>query len=260
LEKTLFDQKLEDAPWTLPQTLIGFFLSLIPRVVFTLGLSLLSGGSVPTTGAIAPSVDLANALILFILNGLVEVTFLIGPIYMARRVLLEMKIVPHPRTVLEVLSFRRFKASTALPLVVFSFLAIFAINWLYQLLIVSLHLKLQTNDQTVLQLGRVAPISMYSLLFLAVFVAPFCEEVLFRGFLFAGFLRAMPLGLAVVLSAFIFAAAHGDLASFPVLFCIGVLLAFLRWRTGSLWPGILLHLLNNAWSAISIILVLHGVG
>jgi membrane protease YdiL (CAAX protease family) len=69
----------------------------------------------------------------------------------------------------------------------------------------------------------------------------------------------MPLALAVILSAFIFAAVHNDLPSFPVLFCIGILLALLRWRTRSLWPGILLHLLNNAWSAISILLILRGV-
>ncbi len=256
----MLDQKLEEVPWTLRQTFIGFFLSLIPRVVFTFGLMLLGASSVAARTPLAPGVDLTNAIILFLLNGLVEVTFLIGPVYMARRVLRELKIVPRLRTILQVLSFRGFKASTALPLVLFCFLAIIGINWLYQLIIVAMHLKLQTNDQTVLQLGKVAPISMYSLLFLAVFVAPFCEEVLFRGFLFAGFLRAMPLSLAVVLSAFIFAAAHGDVASFPVLFCIGVLLALLRWHTGSLWPGILLHLLNNAWSAISIILVLHGAG
>lgn len=256
----MLDQKLEDAPWTLQQTFIGFFLSLIPRVVFALGLTLLNGSSVASTGPLAPGVDITNAIVLFVLNGLVEATFLIGPIYIARRVLLDLKIVPRLRAVLQMLSFRGFKASTALPLVLFCFLAIFGINWLYQFIIVAAHLKLQTNDQVILQLGKVAPISMYSLLFLAVFVAPFCEEVLFRGFLFAGFQRAMPLALAVVLSAFIFAAAHGDIASFPVLFCIGVLLALLRWHTRSLWPGILLHLLNNAWSAISILLVLHGVG
>ena len=256
----MLDQKREEAPWTLQQTIIGLLLSLIPRVVFTLGLSLLGGASVAATGSLAPGVDLTNAIILLFINGLVEATFLIGPFYMVRRVLREISIVPRLRAILQMLGFRSFKARTALPLVLFSFLAIFAINWLYQLLIVTLHLKLQTNDQAVLQLGRAAPISMYCLLFLAVFVAPFCEEVLFRGFLFVGLLRAMPLGWAMVLSAFIFAAVHNDAASFPVLFCIGILLAYLRQRTNSLWPGILLHTLNNAWSAVTIILVLHGVG
>ncbi len=255
----MLKQKLEEAPWTLQQTFLGFLISLIPRIVFSVLLTL-PGGSATPTSPLAPGVDLTNAIILFVLNGLVQATFLIGPVYIARRVLRELDIIPRLRAVLQVLSFRGFRASTALPLVLLCFLAIFGINWLYQLIIDTAHLKLQTNDQIVLQLGKVAPMIMYSLLLLAVFVAPVCEEVLFRGFMFAGFMRYMPLGWAIFLSALIFAAVHADPASFPVLLCIGILLAFLRWHTRSIWPGILLHLLNNGWSAISIILVLHRIG
>lgn len=256
----MLDQKREEAPWTLSQTIIGLVLSLVPRVLISLGLASLSGsGNATTTRPLSSGVDLTNALVLFVLNAIVQATFLIGPIFIARYVLQHLHIVPRVRSILRVLSFRTFKASSALPLVLVCFLAIFSINLLYQLLLTALHLKLQTNDQAILQLGKIAPFTVYGLLLLAVFVAPVCEEVLFRGFLFAGFLRGMPLAWAVILSAFIFAAAHNDPASFPVLFCIGLLLALLRWRTRSLWPGILLHLLNNAWSAVSIILLLHGV-
>jgi uncharacterized protein len=259
-EHILLDQKREEVPWTLPQTIIGLILSLVPRVLISLALASLGGSSSPaSTHPLPLSADLTNAIVLFVLNAIVQATFLIGPFYIARYVLLHLDIVPRIRTILDTLSFRSFKASTALPLVLACFIAIFSINLLYQLILNALHLKLQTNDQTILQLGKVAPFTMYGLLLLAVFIAPICEEVLFRGFLFAGFMRAMPLPLAAILSAFIFAAAHNDLPSFPVLFCIGLLLAFLRWRTRSLWPGILLHLLNNAWSAVSILLVLHGV-
>jgi uncharacterized protein len=255
----LLDQKREEVPWTLQQTIIGLVLSLVPRVLISLGLASLSGsGNTTPTHPLSPGVDLTNALILFVLNAIVQATFLIGPIFIARYVLQRLHVAAHMRAILRALSFRSFKASSALPLVLASLLVIFAINLLYQLILTALHLKLQTNDQTILQLGKVEPFTMYGLLLLAVFVAPVCEEVLFRGFLFAGFLRDMPLAWAVVFSSFIFAAAHNDLPSFPVLFCIGILLALLRWRTRSLWPGILLHLLNNAWSAISIILLLHG--
>ena len=74
-----------------------------------------------------------------------------------------------------------------------------------------------------------------------------------------GLRQAMPLGWAIVLSAFFFAVAHGDPGSFAVLFIIGLALAFLRWRTNSLWPGILLHLVNNGIGALAIILVMQGV-
>jgi membrane protease YdiL (CAAX protease family) len=259
-EHILLDQKREEAPWTLPQTILGLILSLVPRVLISLALAALGGSSKPaSTHPLTMNADLTNAVILFVLNAIVQATFLIGPFYIARYVLLHSNMVPRVRSILSLLSFRSFKASTALPLVLACFIAIFSINVLYQLLLTALHLKVQTNDQTILQLGRVAPFTMYGLLILAVFIAPLCEEVLFRGFLFAGLMRGMPAPFAAILSAFIFAAAHNDPASFPVLFCIGLLLAFLRWRTRSLWPGILLHLLNNAWSAVSLLLVLHGV-
>lgn len=243
---------LTNNPWTRSFT--------CSKILISAGLAALSGsGNTTTTHPLSPAVDLTNAIILFVLNAIVQATFLIGPFFVARYVLQRLNSAPHIRAILQVLSFRSFNARRALPLVFVCFLTIFAINLLYQSLLSTLHLNVQTNDQTILQLGKIAPFTMYALLLLAVFVAPLCEEVLFRGFLFTGFQRSMPLAWAVVLSALIFAAAHNDLPSFPVLFCIGLLLALLRWRTRSLWPGILLHLLNNAWSALSIILVLHGV-
>ena len=256
--KLLLDQKREDVPWTLSQTIVGLVLSLVPRVLISVGLASL-GGNTTTMHPLSPAVDLTNAIVLFVLNALVQATFLIGPFAVARYTLQRLNIRPRARDILQVLGFRSFNARKALPLVFICFLAIFGINALYQLILNALHLKLQTNDQLILQLGKVAPFTVYGLLLLAVVVAPLCEEVLFRGFLFAGFKGSMPLALAVILSAFIFAAVHNDLPSFPVLFCIGILLALLRWRTRSLWPGILLHLLNNAWSAISILLILRGV-
>jgi len=255
----LIDQKREEVPWTLPQTVIGLVLSLVPRILISVGLASLSGsGNTTQTRPLSSGADLTNAILLFVLNAIVQATFLIGPFFIARQVLQRLNIAPRIRAILQVLSFRSFKAGQALPLVFVCFLAIFSINLLYQFILNAIHLKLQTNDQTILQLGKVAPLTMYGLLLLAVLVAPVCEEVLFRGFVFSGFLHSMPLAWAVILSALIFAMAHNDPASFPVLFCIGILLALLRWRTRSLWPGILLHLLNNAWSAISIILILHG--
>ena len=43
-----------------------------------------------------------------------------------------------------------------------------------------------------------------------------------------------------------FAAAHGLVDGFPALFLFGAAVAFLRLRTGSLYPGMLLHGTFNA--------------
>lgn len=75
--------------------------------------------------------------------------------------------------------------------------------------------------------------------------APLVEELLFRG---AGFSLLRPLGAlpAVLIIGLAFAATHGLLEAFPILFAFGAGLAWLRERTGSVYPGMVLHAVFNA--------------
>ncbi|HEY6407425.1 MAG TPA: CPBP family intramembrane glutamic endopeptidase, partial [Ktedonobacteraceae bacterium] len=157
------------------------------------------------------------------------------------------------------LGFRKFNVVRSLLLVVLSLIVILAVDNLYQYIITVLHLNLQTNDQILLQRSKIAPISTYATLLAAVFVAPFCEEIFFRGFAFPGLRKAMPVAWAIALSSLLFAIAHADPGSFAVLFIIGLALAFLRWHTQSLWPCIFLHLINNSLGALLIILTMQGI-
>ena len=83
-------------------------------------------------------------------------------------------------------------------------------------------------------------------LFLAAVVAPIAEETFFRGFLFAGLRKNYPFWIAAAGSASIFAAGHMVPGAILPLFVLGFLFAWLRERTGSLWPSIAMHMLNNA--------------
>jgi membrane protease YdiL (CAAX protease family) len=78
-----------------------------------------------------------------------------------------------------------------------------------------------------------------------VLAAPLVEELTFRGL---GFYVLMPLGsvLAVAGTAVAFAADHGLVEGFPALFLFGVGVATVRLRTGSIYPGMLLHACFNA--------------
>ncbi len=92
--------------------------------------------------------------------------------------------------------------------------------------------------------------------FLAVFavgaiLAPIVEEVVFRGFLFAGLRKYLNLRIAVLASGALFGALHFQLYAFPVLFLLGVLLALLYYRTGSLWMPILMHFCINAVAIVA---------
>lgn len=86
--------------------------------------------------------------------------------------------------------------------------------------------------------------------FLIIAIAPVTEEIFFRGFIFAGVRRAAPFAIASLLSAAIWGLFHytgpGSLGVVVQLAVFGIALAWLYERTGSLWPAIAVHALNNA--------------
>jgi membrane protease YdiL (CAAX protease family) len=76
--------------------------------------------------------------------------------------------------------------------------------------------------------------------------APFCEEVFFRGFAYAGLRRSFGLPIGVLSSAALFAAFHLDLTTLVPISAFGIVLAWVYIQSGSIWPPMLAHALNNA--------------
>ena len=79
----------------------------------------------------------------------------------------------------------------------------------------------------------------------AVIAAPLCEEVVFRGYLYAVAKRFAGRRTAAVCSALLFSAAHGSLPALLPLFIFGLLLVEIYERTGSLWTPIAGHFFFN---------------
>lgn len=88
-------------------------------------------------------------------------------------------------------------------------------------------------------------------------IAPMAEETFFRGFLFGGLRRLrVPMAgrelgpwIAAVITGILFGLAHFDSAQPEFLIPLGFLgfvLCLLRWRSGSLYPGMALHSANNS--------------
>lgn len=87
---------------------------------------------------------------------------------------------------------------------------------------------------------------------LIVIAAPISEELCFRGMLFGGLREKMPrLGAALVAGG-VFGALHANTGAtaVPPLMLFGVLLSLLYEETGSIVPGILLHMLNNCFALL----------
>lgn len=149
--------------------------------------------------------------------------------------------------------FRRVRAWTGVGAVVSAAVGYYVITAAYAALF-----HLHGNEKLPRELG--VGKSTAALAAAAVFVcviAPVAEEFFFRGFVF-GVLRRIPLvaagrdlgpWLGAVLTGLLFGLAHASSAQgrylIPLAF-LGFVLCLVRWRTGSLYPCIALHSLNNA--------------
>jgi membrane protease YdiL (CAAX protease family) len=100
--------------------------------------------------------------------------------------------------------------------------------------------------------SRAAPFVAF---FLAVtLLAPFVEELTYRGLGFSLF-RPYGLALAVVSTGVLFGLTHGLLVGLPVLAFFGIIVGWLRARTDSVYPSMLLHATFNAVALLVSVLV-----
>lgn len=104
-----------------------------------------------------------------------------------------------------------------------------------------------------------APGELAALLLLVAVVVPFAEELFFRGMLYPLLRARLGAVAAIAANAALFAVAHFVLLLVPGLFVVGLILAYLRERSGSIWPPICYHALQNA-TALLLINVALGAG
>jgi membrane protease YdiL (CAAX protease family) len=90
---------------------------------------------------------------------------------------------------------------------------------------------------------------------LVIFGAPVAEEVLFRGFLFAKLRMHLPFLLAAALSGGVFSLAHGDPGLIFPFTAVGILLAYVYQKTGTLWGSIGVHFCFNTITFLILVFV-----
>lgn len=90
-----------------------------------------------------------------------------------------------------------------------------------------------------------------ALLCLAI-VPGICEELFFRGFLLSSATTKLRPFSAVLLSAMIFGAFHFFIFRLAVTASLGIVLGVLCWRSRSIWPGVIAHMLHNGLAAFTV--------
>jgi uncharacterized protein len=96
-----------------------------------------------------------------------------------------------------------------------------------------------------------SPASAYATAIFAVVIAPFMEELIFRGFIFSVFELHVGLSFAIVGTAILFAGMHsfeykGAWNHLLLIFMVGLILSLARGLTHKLAPSVVLHTTYNA--------------
>ncbi len=219
-------------PWTAPIALVaGLALGLVVGFVVAI-VAAIVGASLsdpPAAVSIASTVGL-------------DVSFIAVTLWLARRV-----ATPRP----EQFGLRATAIGKGIALVVGGYLLTLVIVYVW-----TQALDIHQTDKLPQQLGaNDSTLALVAVGVLTCVVAPICEEFLFRGYMFRALRNWCGVWPAAIIVGVAFGAVH--VASAPVgyivpLAAFGVILCFVYEISGSLYPGIALHSLNNAIAFVSL--------
>lgn len=112
--------------------------------------------------------------------------------------------------------------------------------------------KTMLNPETMwLQIAAVVSVTI---------AAPLCEEALFRGFLLPMQRQQERVGLAIIINGMLFGLMHLNPMALVSLSLLGMVLAALTVRSGSLWPAIICHAGVNTCNGVIVPRAAHAMG
>ena len=133
--------------------------------------------------------------------------------------------------------------------IVIALISLFAFSSLTNVFVYSLE---KLGYQTTMSDIEIPNFLVYFIYVILLCVSPaFFEEFLFRGVILSG-LKKYNKHMAVFVSALIFMLMHGGPDQTIHQFILGVVFGYVFVATGSLWPSILMHFVNNFYAVTSL--------
>lgn len=128
------------------------------------------------------------------------------------------------------------------------------------LILVSSALKYEPPVQPVMEIfleEKNSRLVMYLAFFVAVF-GPIAEETFFRGFLYTALKKRFGFKAALFSTSILFALLHANLAGFLPIMVLGMLLAYLFEKTGTLVASCTVHILHNT-AMLGLLFIMKGL-
>lgn len=99
---------------------------------------------------------------------------------------------------------------------------------------------------------------LFSALFAAIF-GPIAEEIFFRGFMYTAVRKKLGVLPAILVTSALFSFLHTHIVGFLPILALGMLLAYLYEKTGSLVPSIMVHVMHNI-GMVMLVFLMRGLG
>jgi CAAX protease family protein len=147
------------------------------------------------------------------------------------------------------LGLRRFSAAVGCALSASLFLASYVFRAAY--VVIASALGVRIGIQQILTRLDITGVGFVLTLIVGSIVAPISEEIFFRGFVYAGLRSRFGVISAGLVAALFFAFLHLSFEFFVPILVLGIFLTALYEITGSLLPGIFLHVTNNAVALVA---------
>lgn len=131
---------------------------------------------------------------------------------------------------------------------------IYIFTFLLVALIFNGFIVMKSMPEKGIKISQISFLYIYSFIVLTVIIAPFCEEICFRGFFYPAINRRWGMHRAILITSALFAIIHFNyLHYFPALFQIfllGLAITYLRATTQSTFIAVIFHFLYNLSVAI----------
>lgn len=116
-------------------------------------------------------------------------------------------------------------------------------------LMIYLFPKLAVENDGVTQMMRSMP--MWMALLIIALTPALCEEMLFRGTVMHSSYKLRIPALIILVNAVIFGAAHLSLVKIPTVTILGILLAYMTYKSDNMTYSMIIHFVNNASSVFA---------
>lgn len=153
---------------------------------------------------------------------------------------------------IELAGFRKFKISSALMTVLFTFLFMPLVS------LINMISMCFVDNAVAAVSGEILETPFLVMLVLMGILGPMSEELVCRGIIYHGYKRTGTMMQAMLLSSMIFALIHMNFNQAAYAFVIGIAMVLLVEATGSIWSSILIHITFNTQQVCLMYLMDYG--